>query len=175
MKLETMQKDKNCAFAGHKRFEFGPFCQYHDLKEDTLASFDVKVAAACLMVHCSANSSACSGSKIVVEWSGTIVTVFYNAVFGWDCFFHWNVIICRCDRDQKSQHWNDFHVFDFRDLVFWYERRGSGRFDTQNIFCSSYIARMRHNFGAAMEPESPKLILWCWWYYLNWSGARCIF
>ena len=67
MKLETMQKDKNCAFAGHKRFEFGPFCQYHDLKEDTLASFDVKVAAACLMVHCSANSSAFSGSKIVVK------------------------------------------------------------------------------------------------------------
>ena len=67
MNLVTIQKDKNFAFSGHTRFEFGPFCQYHDLKEDTLASFDVKVAAACLMVHCSANSSAFSGSKIVVK------------------------------------------------------------------------------------------------------------
>ena len=118
MILKIIQKDKNFAFAGHKRFEFGPFCGYHDSKEDTLASFDVKVAATCLMVHCSANSTACSCSKIVVKWSGTIVAVFDNAVLGWDCFFHWNVIICRCDRDQKSQHWNDFHVLDFCDLVF---------------------------------------------------------
>ena len=38
-----------------------------DLKEDSLASFDVKIAAACLMIHCSAYSPACSGSEIVVE------------------------------------------------------------------------------------------------------------
>ena len=87
------------------------FISFCDLEKDSLASFDVKIAAACLVVHCGAYSSACSGSEIEVEWSGTVVAVFDNAVFGWDWFFHWYIIIGRCESDQKSQHWNDFHVF----------------------------------------------------------------
>ena len=60
---------------------------FEDLEQDSLASLDVKVAAAWLMIHCSANSSAFSGSEIVVERSCTIVAVFNDAIFCWNGFF----------------------------------------------------------------------------------------
>ena len=126
-------------------FFLAVFISFCDLEKDSLASFDVKVAAACLVVHCGAYSSACSGSEIEVEWSGTVVAVFDNAVFGWDWFFHWYIIIGRCESDQKSQHWNDFHGFLW---CFDINGRRSGRFDTLNIFWSPYIVRMRHNIDA---------------------------
>ena len=109
-------------------FFLAVFISFCDLEKDSLASFDVKIAAAWLVVHCGAYSSACSGSEIEVEWSGAVVAVFDNAVFGWDWLFHWYIIISRCESDQKSQHWNDFHVFygvlilmeeDLEDLILW--------------------------------------------------------
>ena len=74
------------------------------------------------MIHCSANSSTCSASKIVIEWSGTIVTVFNNAIFGWDWYGVWlkSVIISgriHGWRDgQKGQSENQFHIRYFSDI-----------------------------------------------------------
>ena len=74
------------------------------------------------MIHCSANSSTCSGSKIVIEWSGTIVTVFNNAIFGWDRFGVWfKSVIIRgsirgCRDGQKDESGNHFHIRYFSDI-----------------------------------------------------------
>ena len=74
------------------------------------------------MIHCSANSSASSGSKIEVERSGTIVTVFNNAIFGWDWFGIWfksvssSGCISECRDGQKGKSENHFHIRYFSDI-----------------------------------------------------------
>ena len=117
-----------CGIWNSNRF-FLQFFRLYDLKEYSLASFDVKIAAACLMIHCSAYSPACSGSEIVVEWSGTVVAVFDNAVSSWDWFSQRLICIGRCQSYQKSQHWNDFHFYDFLMWTkkIWYPRIFSDR------------------------------------------------
>ena len=40
---------------------------FEDLEQDSLASLDVKVAAAWLVIHSSTDSSACSGTEVVIE------------------------------------------------------------------------------------------------------------
>ena len=83
------------------------------LKKNSFASFDVKVTAAFLMIHRGAYSSACSCSKVVIEWSGTVVTVFNNAVFDWDWGLPWLICIRSCKIGEKSCDWDDFHIFYF--------------------------------------------------------------
>ena len=63
------------------------------LKKNSFTSFDIKIAAAYLLIHFGANSSACSCSEVVIERPCTIMAVFNNAVFEWNWFFQWS--ICR--------------------------------------------------------------------------------
>ena len=63
------------------------------LKKNSFTSFDIKIAAAYLLIHFGANSSACSGSEVVIERPCTIMAVFNNAVFEWNWFFQ--LSICR--------------------------------------------------------------------------------
>ena len=73
----------------------------------SFASFDVEIAAASLMVHCSAYSSASSGSKIEIEWSCAIVAVFNYAVLSWDSVLNWSINIRRNWQVEKNY---DFHL-----------------------------------------------------------------
>ena len=74
----------------------------------SFASFDVEIAAASLMIHCSAYSSASSGSKIEIEWSCTIVAVFNYAVLRWDSVLNWSINIRGNWQIEKR---NDFHLY----------------------------------------------------------------
>ena len=104
------------------------FISFCDLEKDSLASFDVKIAAACLVVHCGAYSSACSGSELEIEWSGTIV--IFSLVH--------NNRQMRKRLKEPTLKWFSWFLWCFEI----YGRR-SGRFYTLNIFWSTNLCKVQ--------------------------------
>ena len=63
-------------------------------EERTFTTFDVKVTTISLMIHCCTDPSTHLRSKVVVEHSIAVVTIFYNAIFYWNCSFHRYIRSC---------------------------------------------------------------------------------
>ena len=94
------------------KISYRNFLEIRDLKENSPASFDIKVTTSFLLKHFCADYSAFSGSKIVIKWSFAIVAIFYDTIFRRNGPFHWNVIISRNKSSRNKYHWNDFHIDD---------------------------------------------------------------